>query len=380
MSDLVESTAPTSQPVLTETSPVSSTTNPVKDTSTATVDLDTYPHILDSILDHASFGTLLALRGASRALRDRADANLVAHVAIVIMHPPFPPGSVGPMASLSTKSFDVDKWRAKLGEVHDYHTTAWPVIQARRDGEYCRIPRNCWMDVPTLGAAVRVLELGELPYSRFVARSETDFLNHFVPHLPHLAVIRTHTWSEENTTDAPCLISDHKDSATAVSYRLSFCDDTAEARYHPVYDTNSRHLIKWRVLPSQPSTGTQFVVFIKEPHSIIKRGLSSKSVARFSRQQSLKVTILPSLSNAFWDRIPCIIVGLEELAPDLGDSPQALLIDELLTLLANYWKPGEDITNSKKVLSEHGHLFVLITRREYIETMGIDAMDLHLRW
>ncbi len=48
-----------------------------------TTDPESYPHIMAAILVHADRPTLLAVRAASRGMRDAADALLFAHVALI---------------------------------------------------------------------------------------------------------------------------------------------------------------------------------------------------------------------------------------------------------------------------------------------------------
>lgn len=48
------------------------------------LDASAYPHILDAVLAHADYAALLALRAASRTLRDAADARLATHVRLHI--------------------------------------------------------------------------------------------------------------------------------------------------------------------------------------------------------------------------------------------------------------------------------------------------------
>ncbi|GMK53812.1 hypothetical protein CspeluHIS016_0103980 [Cutaneotrichosporon spelunceum] len=84
----------------------------------AAIPLDTYPHILDSILAHAPYASLLALRTASRELRDRVDAHFVAHIAF------FGPDICGALK-----------------------------------GQQVRIPRAEWWDVPAVADAVRLVDI-----------------------------------------------------------------------------------------------------------------------------------------------------------------------------------------------------------------------------
>ncbi|CAK9783607.1 hypothetical protein CC85DRAFT_289249 [Cutaneotrichosporon oleaginosum] len=53
-----------------------------------TLDHTAFPHIMDGILTHATHGTLLSLRAASRAWRARVDAVLHKHVSIATDHIP----------------------------------------------------------------------------------------------------------------------------------------------------------------------------------------------------------------------------------------------------------------------------------------------------
>jgi hypothetical protein len=48
-----------------------------------TINSDSHPHIIAAILAHADRSTLLAVRAASRGMRDAADALLFAHVALI---------------------------------------------------------------------------------------------------------------------------------------------------------------------------------------------------------------------------------------------------------------------------------------------------------
>jgi hypothetical protein len=80
-----------------------------------------YPHIADLILSHAPFASLLALRHASRAVRDRVDTILVRQL---VMYP---------------------EAAAHFGTYHG--------------GEYHRLPRSDWHDVPVLLDAVRAIDL-----------------------------------------------------------------------------------------------------------------------------------------------------------------------------------------------------------------------------
>jgi hypothetical protein len=88
----------------------------------ASIPLDTHPHILDAMLAHAPYPALLALRAASRTLRDRVDALLVPHIAF-------------------------------LGDD----------LRAVWRGAHVRIPRAGWWDVPTLADAVRTVGLAGAP-------------------------------------------------------------------------------------------------------------------------------------------------------------------------------------------------------------------------
>ncbi|GMK53802.1 hypothetical protein CspeluHIS016_0103880 [Cutaneotrichosporon spelunceum] len=71
---------PPAQPTspLRPTSPSQRTTTPVPPTLDATA----YPHILDSILSQAGYASLLALRTASRALKEICDTRLFEHVLV----------------------------------------------------------------------------------------------------------------------------------------------------------------------------------------------------------------------------------------------------------------------------------------------------------
>lgn len=82
------------------------------------IPLDTHPHVLDAILTHAPYPSLLALRAVSRALRDRVDAMLVPHIALLA----------------------------------DQICAVW-------EGKHVRIPRADWWDVSALADAVRIVDL-----------------------------------------------------------------------------------------------------------------------------------------------------------------------------------------------------------------------------
>ncbi|BEI82888.1 hypothetical protein CcaverHIS002_0307560 [Cutaneotrichosporon cavernicola] len=82
------------------------------------IPLDTHPHILDAILDHAPYESLLVLRAASRELRDRIDPLFVGHIAF-------------------------------FGED----------IRGAWKGRQIRIPRAEWWDVPAVADAVRLVDL-----------------------------------------------------------------------------------------------------------------------------------------------------------------------------------------------------------------------------
>lgn len=86
----------------------------------ASITLDTHPHILDDLLTHAPYLSLLALRGASRSLRACVDTLLVTHIAV----------------------YQGDQW-----------------IAAVRNKSHFRIPRRNWLNVPALCDAVRVIDL-----------------------------------------------------------------------------------------------------------------------------------------------------------------------------------------------------------------------------
>lgn len=53
----------------------------------APLDSTAYPHILQRVVDLAPLETLIAFRGISRAIRDRIDAELFAHVGLVTVRP-----------------------------------------------------------------------------------------------------------------------------------------------------------------------------------------------------------------------------------------------------------------------------------------------------
>ncbi|CAK9785058.1 hypothetical protein CC85DRAFT_303752 [Cutaneotrichosporon oleaginosum] len=59
---------------------------------TAPLDVTRYPHILDVVVNVARHGSLIALRAANRALRDRCDALLAAHLVLRY----FPPSPLDP--------------------------------------------------------------------------------------------------------------------------------------------------------------------------------------------------------------------------------------------------------------------------------------------
>lgn len=85
-----------------------------------TISFDTYPHILDAVLEHAPHGSLLVLRATCKSIRDRADAILVSHIAAFCAH----------------------------GR-----------IAAVRDGRHWRIPRLGWLNVPELADSVRCVDI-----------------------------------------------------------------------------------------------------------------------------------------------------------------------------------------------------------------------------
>lgn len=92
---------------------------------------DFYPHIFERIFAHAPYASLLALRAASRELRDRVDRRLISHIAIKIN----------------------DDGEQRLGMVRDY---LWTV----HDGSSRRgIPRRGWHDNPSFMDAVRTVDL-----------------------------------------------------------------------------------------------------------------------------------------------------------------------------------------------------------------------------
>lgn len=90
----------------------------------SSVPLDTHPRILDAILAHAPYASLLALRSGSTTLRDRVDAALVWHIAV----------------------YALDKR-----------------VTAVFDDTHRRLPRTRWLDVPALGDAVRVVDICTTP-------------------------------------------------------------------------------------------------------------------------------------------------------------------------------------------------------------------------
>jgi hypothetical protein len=75
LAKLVHSTAPKSSPTPCEAKRSPTPSPPI-------LAFDSYPHILKSILVHAPFGSLLALRAASRSLQNHIDATLVRHLVI----------------------------------------------------------------------------------------------------------------------------------------------------------------------------------------------------------------------------------------------------------------------------------------------------------
>ncbi|CAK9780447.1 hypothetical protein CC85DRAFT_300397 [Cutaneotrichosporon oleaginosum] len=81
------------------------------------IPIDTHPHILDAILAHAPYESLLALRAACRSLRGRVDALLVQHIAFL----------------------GID-------------------LLAVWDNRRVRIPRTEWWDVTALTEAVRAVD------------------------------------------------------------------------------------------------------------------------------------------------------------------------------------------------------------------------------
>jgi hypothetical protein len=95
----------------------------------ATLSFAKYPHLADRIISHAPFASLLALRGASRGLRDYIDSILVCHIVI------YP-----------------DAGRRSFGTF--------------RKGEYHRLPRGDWYTRPELLYAVRVVDLPPPPHGQ----------------------------------------------------------------------------------------------------------------------------------------------------------------------------------------------------------------------
>ncbi len=97
------------------------------------IPLDTHPHILDAMLAHAPYPALLALRAASRTLRDRVDSLLLPHIAF-------------------------------LGDD----------LRAVWRGKHVRIPRAEWWDVPTLADAVRTVDLAGGPEEAWTAHATKE--------------------------------------------------------------------------------------------------------------------------------------------------------------------------------------------------------------
>lgn len=62
---------------------------------TSPLDSTAFPHILERVLDLASFDALIALRATSRALRDRIDTDLFAHVVLVTVRPRYAGAKTG---------------------------------------------------------------------------------------------------------------------------------------------------------------------------------------------------------------------------------------------------------------------------------------------
>lgn len=89
----------------------------------AVLDAAHFPHIMDKIVAHAPYRSLLALRAASKALRKRIDTLILEHILI------WPKGRTssrrGPHYRLPWADFAEDVWRVKCVRVVDVHPNAF---------------------------------------------------------------------------------------------------------------------------------------------------------------------------------------------------------------------------------------------------------------
>jgi hypothetical protein len=111
---------------------------------------DAFPHLFDAIVKFAPYHSLLALRTASRATRDRVDAALVSHVAII------PPAFAPPVSSWDLRRSQLSPGPPCMPwspfKVHDY-------LCAVYDGEHRATPRKGWYRCPSLCDSVRIMDV-----------------------------------------------------------------------------------------------------------------------------------------------------------------------------------------------------------------------------
>jgi hypothetical protein len=101
---------------------------------------------------------------------------------------------------------------------------------------------------------------------------------------------------------------------------------------------------------------------------------TASPIIRRTREQLFKFSIVPAIAHAMSSEIPTILVGFEQWAPDLGDTPQPQLLNEILRLIeAHPLRPSEEVWGLR-------HLIEFLTPAQYREMMGDDAAELMTVW